>query len=83
MILLGKNPGISSKSNTHDENKEEYLLSKVFREVDLINYVDSRQNETNSETDTATECDSLNTSYDHQEQDKNEMSLDAVGYLAG
>lgn len=83
MILLGKNPGISSKSNTHDDNKEEYLLSKVFKEVDITNVVDSEQNEITSETDTATECDSINTSYDHQEEDKNEMSLDAVEYLAG
>lgn len=45
MILLGKNPGITS--NTHDDNIEECLIVKLFKEID------------SNETSTASDCDSI------------------------
>lgn len=83
MIILGKNPGITSNhSNTTDGNKEEFMVTKTVKSV-KIKLVDEHIGEDEiigSDTDTA----SVNGSQLSKE-DKNmvEMDKDAVEYLVG
>lgn len=84
MILLGKNPGISSYSNTQDKNNEEYVLSTVFKKAEIIlNYENDDKETRTSDTDTTSESESLDTSFIKEENNSNEMSKDAIEYLTG
>jgi len=83
MIILGKNPGITSNhSNTTDGNKEECMVAKTVKSL-KIKLVDEHIGEDEiigSDTDTASENGSQLSN-----GDKNmvEMDKDAVEYLAG
>lgn len=86
MIILGKNPGVfSSSSNTADQNQEDFLVAKAFKQVDFYVKDDLEVPEyqeylnTDSETDTASENESLV----NKVRNNNEMTQDAVEYLAG
>ncbi|KAF0739316.1 THAP-type domain-containing protein [Aphis craccivora] len=84
MILLGKNPGISSYSNTQDKNNEEYVLSTVFKKAEIIlNYENDDKEIRTSDTDTTSESESLDTSFIKEENNSNEMSKDAIEDLFG
>lgn len=79
MIILGKNPGVvSTSSNTSDSNQEEYMVSKTFEQINLL-IPDKENNDENSDTDTASENGSEGT----EKTNSNEMSEDAIEYLAG
>lgn len=83
MIILSKNPGITSyHSNTTDDNKEEFLVAKAVKSVNL-KFEDEHigEDETiSSDTDTASENGSQ---LGHEDKNKVEMDSDAVVYLAG
>lgn len=86
MIILGKNPGIvTCSSNTTDQNQEEFLVATAFKQAGInvkgeFQILENQQNITiDSETDTASE----NESQVKELRNNNEMTNDAVEYLAG
>lgn len=81
MIILGKNPGVvSTSSNTSDNNQEEYMVSKTFQHINLlIPDQESNDDVENSDTDTASENETEETKKTNSE----EMTEDAIEYLAG
>lgn len=81
MIILGKNPGVTSnQTNTTDTNNEEFLLAKTMKKIDLkINYVSENIYDSEYTTDTNSDSESIVNNCN----DKIEMVQDAVEYLAG
>lgn len=82
MIILGKNPGITSNHcNTTDDNKEEFMVAKTLKLVN-INLGDEHisEDEIGSDTDTSSESGSQ---LCNQDTNKVEIDNDAVEYLAG
>lgn len=83
MIILGKNPGITSNhSNTTDDNKEEFMVANAVKSVNL-KLGDEHIGEDeiiSSDTDTASENGSQ---LSNEDKNKVEMDNDAVEYLAG
>lgn len=81
MIILGKNPGVTSnQTNTTDTNNEEFLLAKTMKKIDLkINYVSENFDDSENATDTNSDSESIVNNCNN----KIEMVQDAVEYLAG
>jgi len=76
MIILGKNPGVvSTSSNTSDNNQEEFIVAKTMKHINDI--IDKQNNENIDDSDTDTNSD------DSEKSNINEMTEDAVEYLAG
>jgi len=77
MIILGKNPGVvSSSSNTSDNNQEEFIVAKTMKHINLT--ITEKQNIENID-----DLDSDTNSDDSEKSNINEMTEDAVEYLAG
>lgn len=81
MIILGKSPGfVSTSSNTNDNNQEEFMMAKTFKQINF-QIIDNENNgdiKTGSDTDTDND-----TSIENESEHLNEMTQDAVEYLAG
>lgn len=87
MIILGKNPKIiSNKSNTTDKNNEEFMVASTLKNINLtIDHVHKEAKIDKSGTDTADDVsdnDGSSSSERHGIQ-MNEMTIDAIDYLAG
>lgn len=77
MIILGKNPGVvSTSSNTSDNNQEEFIVAKTMKHINLT-ITEKQINEIIDDSDTDTNSD------DNEKSNINEMTEDAVEYLAG
>ncbi|KAF0752869.1 Uncharacterized protein FWK35_00021996 [Aphis craccivora] len=86
MIVLGKNPGITSItciSNTRDENNEEFLLSKMLKDADINITINDNDKCVISDTSDSSDDETLNTSNSQEKQYHEEMTKDAVEYLIG
>lgn len=81
MIILGKNPGITSKNtNTIDINNEDFMIATTFSKINLkINDLTENEEVYGSSTDTSSEIESS----EEIDKNENEMEEDAVEYLAG
>jgi len=79
MIILGKNPGVvSTSSNTTDYNQEEFMVANTFKQINF----QITDNENNGDINTGTDTDD-DKSIEDESEDLNEMTQDAVEYLAG